>query len=398
MKITEVRVLAKRMNAPHPTLVEVETDEGITGIGATAAPPYVMAPLIEEGVKSMRSFIIGEDPTDTNRLWKTLFETWQARNFGRGGEGGLAVNAMSAIDIALWDIAGKTHQIPIYKLLGDTIQPKVMVYASAGAYADKEFSEGIYKHKPKEALVNESNDYVKQGFKAVKFGWGNFYQPEDLEALSAIRETIGPDIHLMLDSAWMGYLEEGHTYKDAIKIAKALEPFDIYFLEEALNPYDLEGFKILTEETDIKIATGESLTTLRDFLTFIDHKACDIIQPDVQQIGVTTFIEVARRAEEAGILCIPHCPWSAIAVAGHLQILSTLSNGAMIEYPAFSSFVDEGERLPKLQVMHNKMIEHPLIYDDGYLKLPEYPGLGLGNFVPEGVAELAALCCEDKLS
>jgi L-rhamnonate dehydratase len=392
VKITAVSVLAKRMSTPHPTLVQIETDEGITGIGATAAPPYVIAPLIEEGIHSMRSYLIGEDPTDPNRLWKTLFETWQARNFGRGGEGGLAVNAMSAIDIALWDIAGKARQVPVFKLLGDAIQSKVMVYASAGAYADKEFSEGTYKHKPADELVRESKQYVEQGFKAIKFGWGNFYQAEDLETLAAIREAIGPDIHLMLDSAWMGYLEEGYTLKDAIKITKTLEQFDIYFLEEALNPFDVNGFKTLTEETDIKIATGESLTTFRDFKTFIDNRACDIIQPDVQQIGISTFVEVARRAEDAGILCIPHCPWSAIAVAGHLQILSTLSNGTMIEYPAYSSFVDEGERLPMLQIMHNKIIEHPLIYDEGYLGLPDNPGLGLGNFIPEGIAELEALC------
>ena len=392
MKITAVSVLAKRMSTPHPPLVEIETDEGITGIGATAAPPYVIAPLIEKGIHSMRSYLIGEDPTDINRLWKTLFETWQARNFGRGGEGGLAVNAMSALDIALWDIAGKARQVPLNKLLGDAIQSKVMVYASAGAYLDKEFSEGTYKHKPGDELVRESKQYVEQGFKAIKFGWGNFYRAEDLETLAAIREAIGPDIHLMLDSAWMGYLEEGYTLKDAIKIAKTLEQFDIYFLEEALNPYDVNGFKTLTEETAIKIATGESLTTRRDFLTFIDNRACDIIQPDVQQIGISTFVEVARRAEDAGILCIPHCPWSSIAVAGHLQILSTLSNGTMIEYPAYSSFVDEGARLPMLQIMHNKIIDSPLIYDDGYLILSDKPGLGLGNFIPDGIAELEALC------
>ena len=392
MKITAVSVLAKRMSTPHPTLVEIETDEGITGIGATAAPPYVIAPLIEKGIHSMRSYLIGEDPTDINRLWKTLFETWQAQNFGRGGEGGLAVNAMSAIDIALWDIVGKARQVPLYKLLGDAIQSKVMVYASAGAYLDKEFSEGTYKHKPGDELVRESKQYVEQGFKAIKFGWGNFYRAEDQETLAAIREAIGPDIHLMLDSAWMGYLEEGYTLKNAIKIAETLEQFDIFFLEEALNPYDVNGFKTLTEETAIKIATGESLTTRRDFLTFIDNRACDIIQPDVQQIGISTFVEVARRAEDAGILCIPHCPWSSIAVAGHLQILSTLSNGTIIEYPAYSSFVDEGARLPMLQIMHNKIIDYPLIYDDGYLRLSDKPGLGLGNFKPDGIAELEALC------
>ena len=212
------------MITPHPTLVEIETDEGITGIGATAAPSYVIAPLIEKGLYSMRSYLIDKDPTETSHLWKILFETWQARNFGRGGEGGLAVNAMSAIDIALWDIVGKARLVPIFKLLGNAIKSKVMVYASAGAYADKEFSEGIYKHKSTEKLVQESKQFVEQGFKAIKFGWGNFYQTEDLESLAAIRAAIGPDIHLRLDFAWMGYLEEGHTFKYAIEIAKTLKP------------------------------------------------------------------------------------------------------------------------------------------------------------------------------
>ena len=182
------------------------------GLPASVQPPHLpmSSPLsLKREYIACAPTLIGEDPTDINRLWKTLFETWQARNFGRGGEGGLAVNAMSAIDIALWDIAGKARQVPLYKLLGDAIQSKVMVYASAGAYLDKEFSEGTYKHKPVDELVRESKQYVEQGFNAIKFGWGNFYRAEDLETLTAIREAIGPDIHLMLDSAWMGYLEEG---------------------------------------------------------------------------------------------------------------------------------------------------------------------------------------------
>ena len=145
-------------------------------------------------------------------------------------------------------------------------------------------------------LADESRAYVDAGFKAIEFGCGNRYEPADLAGVAAIREAVGPDIHLMLDFGCPAYHEDGWTVKAALEIARRLEPFDLYFLEEALHPYDVEGFLTLTAGVRTRIATGESLVTLQDFAGFIDARAVDIIQPDAKQIGMTVFHRVARHA------------------------------------------------------------------------------------------------------
>ena len=384
MKITDISVISKRLPRA-PALVQVDTDEGISGVGATSAPVSVITAMIENEAEGLRSMFIGEDPTNTNLAWQS---TAGGSKRGRSGEGGVAINAMGAIDMALWDIAGKARDVPIYKLLGGAVQPEVMVYASATAFNRRLMEEtGEWEHKSTEELVRESQENVAHGFKAMKFGWGNYFDQQDLEALDAIREVIGPDIELMLDFGSPAYLEEGWNVKDAIRVSEVLDEFDVFFLEEPLHPYDFEGFATLTEASPIKIATGESLTTVRDFQQFIEGRAVDIVQPDAQQIGITQFCRVAQRAEEAGIPCIPHGPWTAFTVAAHLNVLATLNNGIMIEYP--SPAIERGSVTESMvMAMHDKVIETPLELRDGYLQLPDSPGLGLGGFVPEAIAEL----------
>ena len=129
MKITEIHVFGRVL--PN-TLLEIKTDEGVTGIGITQSPSHAIWPIIKEGAGSLENALIGEDPRDTGRLWRKMSIGWGAR-FGRGAEGGLGVNAMAAIDMALWDIKGKAQGLPIYKLLGGAVQSQVMAYASASA-------------------------------------------------------------------------------------------------------------------------------------------------------------------------------------------------------------------------------------------------------------------------
>ena len=254
---------------------------------------------------------------------------------GRSGEGGVAVNAMGAIDMALWDLAGKARGLPVYKLLGGVVQPQVMAYASATAFDRERMKRtGEWRHKSTEELVDEANENVSLGFKAMKFGWGNYHSDKDFEDLEAIRDAIGPDIRLMLDFGAPAYLGEGWNVKDAIAVSVLLADLDIFFWEEPLHPYDVEGFASLTVQSPVKIATGESLTTVRDFQQLLERRAVDVVQPDAQQIGITQFCRVAERAEENGIPCVPHGPWTAFTVASHLNVLATLSNGLMIEYPA----------------------------------------------------------------
>ena len=386
MRITEIQVLGQQL-----CLVRVKTDQGITGIGATAAPSSAIRALINQGPGSLSQLLIGEDPTDTNRLWRKMFEQWQAQR-GRGDEGGVAVNAMSAIDLALWDLTGKARGLPIYRLLGGAVQSEIMVYASATAFDIGLLKrEGVARHKSIPRLERECKKYLQEGFKAVKFGWGNHFAPRDLEALAAIRETLGKQTRLMIDFGCPAYLTHGWTVKDAIRVARLLEEYDIFFLEEALKPTDVDGFAQLTQSVDLKIASGESLTTVREFAPFIDRCALDIIQPDAQQMGITQMCRVAQRSEEAGLLCIPHCPWTSIAVAAHLNILATVSNGILIEYPAFASRAEESLEYATVDAAHYRIIQRPLQYKDGFLQLTESPGLGLGDLIPEAIAEIESL-------
>ena len=299
---------------------------------------------------------------------------------------------MAAIDMALWDLSGKALNVPVHKLMGGAIRERIMAYASATAYDYiSSLESGHTTWKSAAQLADESRAYVDAGFKAIKFGWGNRYEPADLAGVAVIREAVGPDIHLMLDFGCPAYHEDGWTVKAALEIARRLEPFDLYFLEEALHPYDVEGFTTLTAGVRTRIATGESLVTLRDFAGFIDARAVDIIQPDAKQIGVTVFHRVARQAESAGILCIPHSPWSALAHAAHLQILSTVSNAPMIEYVAMAGFRGVPGQEPYQQAMSFGIVETPTTLTNGYLELSDRPGLGLGQFVPEAIAELHQL-------
>ncbi len=389
MRITDVRVVSKGLGSSAPVLVQVDTDEGIAGVGATSATASVISALIEDKADGLRNLLIGTDPTDPNMAWRLMFSSGQR---GRSGEGGVAVNAMAAIDMALWDIAGKAAGLPIYKLRGGAVQDRIMVYASATAF-DRGLMKrtGEWRHKPTDDLVAEALENKSLGFKAMKFGWGNYFSERDYEDIGAVRDAIGPDMKLMLDLGPSAYLDGTWTVKDAVQVAERLAEYDIYFLEEALHPYDVDGFEELTRQAPIGIATGESLTTVRDFQAFIERRALDIVQPDAQQMGLTQFARVAERAEEAGVLCIPHGPWSALLVAAHLQVLCTLTNCPMIEYPAPA--VVRGSDLEVLvEAMHEKIIEAPMVVVDGYLELPEGSGLGLGNFVPEAIAELEAQC------
>ena len=386
MRITDVRVVSKGLRI-GPVLVEVETDGGITGVGSTSASVSVISALIEDESDGLKRLLIGTDPTDVNMTWRRMFASGDR---GRAGEGGVGVNAMGAIDMALWDIAGKAAGLPIHKLRGGAVQDRIMVYASATAF-DRGAIErtGEWRHKPTEVLVEEALENKALGFKAMKFGWGNYFSEKDYEDIGAVRDAVGPDMKLMLDLGPSAYLDGTWTLKDAIQVAERLADYNIYFLEEALHPYDVDGFEELTRQSPIRIATGESLTTVRDFQAFIERRALDIVQPDAQQMGLSQFARVAERAEEAGILCIPHGPWSAFLIAAHVQVLCTLTNCPMIEYPAPA--VVRGSDLEALvEAMHEKVIEAPIVVRDGYLELPEGPGLGLGNFVPEAIAELEA--------
>jgi L-alanine-DL-glutamate epimerase-like enolase superfamily enzyme len=390
VKVTNVRllgasVLRLRSNAPHLTLVEVATDAGITGIGATWFSHHKVAPLLTQGRDSLAGMVVGEDPREPGRIWRAMFQRHWI-------DGALAIGAMGALDMALWDIAGKAQGLPVHALLGGAIQRRIMVYASASAFVSGSYEgDGPWVPKPAARLAAEARTYVEQGFRAIKFGWGNHFAPEDEERLAAIRTAIGPHVRLMIDFGCPAYWTPGWNAAAAIRAARKLERYDVFFFEEPMPAFDVEGHARVAEAVDVNVATGESLCAFHEFEPFIARRAVDVVQPDAMQMGITQLHRIARRAEEAGLLCIPHSPWSVFAATCHLHVLSTVSNGPLIEYPALASF-DEGSLMARTtSASHYEIVETPPRLVDGYLELPAAPGLGLGQFVAEGIARLQGL-------
>lgn len=399
MRITEIRSQLR-----HParlTLIEVHTDDGIVGIGSTASPPGMINPIIDDPSDGLALFVMGRDPSDPEALWQEMVERWPAQR-GRADRAGLQANAMGAIDMAVWDIAGKAAGKPVHELLGGSRRDRVLAYGSASTMfyaASKKSDEGErerrLRHKPPEEIARECTELREQGFRAVKFGWGNDFGDAGMAKLAAAREALGPGIRLSVDLGCPAYHDPDWTVADAIAAARKLEAYDVYFFEEALHPLDVDGFAEVTAATSVYIATGESLTTTEEFDSFIRRRALDIVQPDAAQMGITQTLRVARDAESAGIMCVPHGPWTVFTVTCHTQILSVAGLEPMIEYPALVSYSGEGMVQQRATAMTNyEIVETPPALVDGHVMLPQGPGLGLGNLVPEAVERYQTLMQE----
>lgn len=188
-----------------------------------------------------------------------------------------------------------------------------------------------------------------------------------------------------------GYWTPGWDADAAIVAGRMLEEVDAYFMEEPMPPHDVEGHARVRAGTRTKVATGESLTMAHEFQRFIDADAISIVQPDAGQMGITQASAVARAANTSGLLCAPNSPWSAVLVASHLAIQSTIRGGVLVEFPALLTY-DEGSRAGEIaRLMNHEIVQYPPRLVDGYLVPSERPGLGLGGFVPEALDAVRAI-------
>lgn len=335
------------------TLVRIETDSGLVGIGECMVR---LAPTATRAViEDIGQLLIGRDPMDREAIWELLFGTMMNRGHNRG----FFIEALSGIDIALWDLAGKALDLPLYKLLGGKHHDRLLAYASS------------LRFRAFEEVIAQALRFKERGFKAMKIKIGrNLDRPEaDIEFVRAIREAVGDDVTLMVD-ANCAYSEDIAT---ALQVGRKLQDLNIFWFEEPIAPNDIEGYVHLADNLDIRIAAGEADFTSFGAREFFRRRAIDIIQPNVSRVGGIT--EARRIAAMSRAFHIPYAPHtgscSAVCLAATLQFSVALPNFMTFEY--MQSDWSKSQPNP---LRHDLLVEPAEIFQDGYMVIPDRPGIG----------------------
>ena len=356
MKVTAIRTVQVRFPFARPlrtsihriesvdaVLLYADTDSGITGESYLFAFGERKLGVLEGMVRALEHHLIGRDPHMSQQIWA---EMWRDINFL--GHKGVPVFAVSALDAAAWDIVGKAHGLPVYKMLGG-VRDRIPAYASGGLWLDLEI----------EALVAEAREFLAAGFRAMKMRLGKPRVEEDAERVAAVREAIGPEVALMADA------NQGLTVSHAIRLGRAIERDGLVWFEEPVPAYDLEGSARVAAELDTPVASGETEYARYGFAQMLERKAADILMPDLQRVGgISEFMKVAHMAEARDVPISPH-----IFTEQSLQLCGAIANCTYAEHmPWFEPLYQERMAL-----------------EDGDLLIPDRPGLGF-TFDEEAVA------------
>ena len=357
MKIVDVRTTMLRQPDVKPIadgiqdllVVEVVTDEGIVGIGEVHTSPLIaqaviQAPLSHVSSRGLREIVLGRDPLQREVLWNDMYRL--SAVYGRRG---VAIHAISGIDIALWDIAGKVAGMSVAQLLGGDADKSVRAYAS------------ILLADTAEGVRVDVRQCLDAGFPAIKLGWGPL--GVDLmgcvELVEAARKEAGEGIDIMVD---VGF---GADVRMAMRFARALEPLGVYFLEEPLSPDNLDGYARLAERSNVAIATGEKETTCHGFRQLMERGRVDIIQPDIARAGgITEVKKIVDMARTYGVTCIPHCWSSDILLSATMHLVSCMPDIPYVEFCTLQT------------PLRRKVTTSPIDVVDGVVRVP--PGKGLG--------------------
>lgn len=360
MKITEVEGLvlstgdidAQRADGTQDAfIVRIVTDEGLIGVGEGDTSPYVAREMltmpsshaISQGLREM---LIGEDPTRIRPLWDKMFRG--SYHYGRDSG---ALHAMSAIDMALWDLLGKQSGLSVASLLGGEESRDIEIYASE-----------VMPDTPEE-VTEIATRVVEGGFTALKLGWGPLGKDIglDVELTSAARAVLGPQRKLMIDGG------EAYSLRGAQEYCVRTESLNLFWFEEPFEAEDLHSYLRLSASAGVRIACGEAHSSVPPFRLLLES-GVDILQPDLGRCGGFTIgrdIAAMSREFGASAVVIPHCFSSDVLLAATLQFVATLPVERLIEYPVTTS------------KRAGTLIQTPFTPDHGVLRLPDGPGLGI---------------------
>jgi len=332
------------------TAVKIVADDGTYGWGESGSP---MA------MEALSNHLIGEDPTRTEYLWQKLFRVIY-QSHGYGGPG---MDAISAFDMALWDIAGKAAGKPVSEMLGGGSRDRIPVYATGLYYLKDDFPD---------KLTAEAVGYAEAGFTGMKLKVGGKTVKEDIERVRHLRDVLGPDIHLMMDA------NEGYDVKTAIYVGQALADADLSWFEEPVGSLDDAGNQEVRRNVPMPISGGESLSTRYEFARRLADRTFDIIQPDiVHGGGVSEMVKTAGMANAFGIQFNPHFWGTGISLAATLHVCATLPSNphSVAPQPYVNESVMEFDRTP--HPIRENLTDPIFDQTDSHITVPTAPGLGV---------------------
>jgi len=350
MKITDIKTLITFADWRNFIFVKVFTDEGIVGVGEASLEWSELA--VAGAIRNLSPLVIGRDPSRIEELWQSMFRD----PYWRGGP--VITTALSGIEQALWDIAGKRLGVPVYQLLGGKCRDRLRAYANAwykGAVAPEDFAERAART-------------VEKGYTALKwdpFGSADLTMDYEarkraIEIVRAVREAVGKKIDLLVEAH--GRLNPA----TAIEMARQLEEFHPYWYEEPVPPDNLEALSKVAASTSIPIATGERLYTKYGFRELLSSQAADIIQPDLCHAGgILEVKKIAAMAEAWYVPVAPHNPNGPVGTAATVHLGACTPNFLILEY-----FCEDAEWL-------SEIVEEPIRLEKGEVIIPERPGLGI---------------------
>ncbi|HYM71381.1 MAG TPA: mandelate racemase/muconate lactonizing enzyme family protein [Stellaceae bacterium] len=331
-------------------LVEIVGEDGNSGWGEAFGPARLTAPIVEY----YKPLLVGEDALATERHWQTLYNRLRDH-----GQKGLAIEALSAVDIALWDLKGRHLGLPVSRLIGGPLRTRVEAYAT-----------GFYRKRggdPFAYLVEEARERVASGFTGIKLKLG-FGMDDDIRLCHAVRRAIGDKPAIMIDA--------NHAYDatGAIALGRRIEALNIAWFEEPVPPEDLAGYREVKAALAIPIAGGEAEFTRWGFRPLIVERLVDILQPDTAAAGgISETKKIADMANAFGVRVNPHVWGTGVALAASLQLIACLPHNPPGLHPIEPLLeFDQSEHPIRMAV-----ITEPIVQRDGWVAIPEGPGIGV---------------------
>ncbi len=350
MKITDVETFGVNLGGSNHIFVKIHTDEHLHGTGEA----YRVGPdlVVEQAVHYFKDWIIGEDPTRIEYLWRLMYN-------GSRFPGGSVINAaISGIETALWDIKGKAHGVPVYQLIGGRCRDKVRVYRGVGGATPQQLANDARRAVQEERFTAVKMAPQPPG--SEKMPWGQVLR-ETRRRMEAVRTAVGEDIDIGLDP----HARLFEPYR-AFEMAEVVKPYRPMFFEEPLRPENIEAMGELRQKVGIPIATGEMLYTKYEFRDLIAANAADILQPDLLLCGgLMEAKKIAAMAEAAYLSVAPHSPLGPYSTAVSAQFALTTPNFLILEYRVDSS-----------GPMRDLLLQ-PFKLEQGYLHVPDTPGMGV---------------------